>query len=256
MYKKLILSLLALTGLFSLNAMEERIPDLNEELKSVIIHLRESDDSARTFDFIQNLIEHGADINMSDDQGNNLLMQAIKEGNHFAVETLIRCGADVNWVNQTIERENPVFWAIKYDQPKILELLINRGADIYSEREEDYDTPLTYALHHKKFDMARLLINRGAFLYGNDDNGDSPLISAILHKQTNIVELLIEKGVDINEPDHLGNTPLMYAADAPSLEIVQLLVNHNANLNAQSSDIYFAATVTEFAAGILHCEER
>lgn len=254
--KKLILSLLVLTGFFDLNAMEERNPSTNEELKSVVTHLRETDDSARTCVLIQNLIENGADINAHDDQGNSLLMQMIKDGNYCAVETLIRCGADVNWVNQTIERENPVFWAIKYDQPDILKLLIDHNADIQSEREGDYDTPLTYALYHKKFDIARLLIHRGAFLYGNDDNGDAPLISAILHKQTDIVELLIEKGVDINEPDHLGNTPLMYAADAPSLEIVQLLVNHNANLNAQSSDIYFSATVTEFASGILHCEER
>lgn len=252
MNKKLILSFLALTGLFCLNAMDRKAA-ATATLKKVITQIRGVDES-RTH-FIQTLIEHGADINDSDDEGNSLLMQAIKEGNYIAVETLIHCGADVNWVNHSRRRENPVFWAIKYDQPKILELLVNSGADIYSDPEEDSFTPLTYAFHREQFDMARFLIDKGVNLHGTDKKGDSPLVAAILHKQKDIVELLIEKGVAIDEPDQLGNTPIMYAADAPSLEIVQLLFNHNASLDTISNE-HPGGTITEFAAGSLLCEHR
>jgi hypothetical protein len=96
------------------------------------------------------------------------------------------------------EPTGPVHMAALKGQIKILEILLNKGAD-----PDAYDstgrTPLHCALEGSRMDAFKLLIDRGVNVTRCDSKGLSPLRLAVEKGMEDAVVVLIEKGADPNK---------------------------------------------------------
>ncbi|XP_045467088.1 poly [ADP-ribose] polymerase tankyrase-1-like [Harmonia axyridis] len=118
-------------------------------------------------------------------------------------------------------------------------LLLKYGADVNAITDErnDFRTVLHYAVSSGNYDMINLVIKQGARLNyeeGYDFEKPSPLDLAILKGDPKIVELLIKSGADVNSSSPLIGSPLHVASADHILnryEILQMLLKAGANPN-------------------------
>jgi ankyrin repeat protein len=118
----------------------------------------------------------------------------------------------------------------------IVELLLDRGADIDHADDQNGQTPLVSAVAGLEPDIARMLIERGANVNKAAREGDSPLAVAAITKQASTASLLIERGAEIETKNAEGDTPLMYAGKSGASDIVKLLMERGAKIDAQAAD--------------------
>ncbi|KAJ5377952.1 uncharacterized protein N7496_005361 [Penicillium cataractarum] len=176
---------------------------------------------------VKTLIEHGADVNVQNRNGQKPLMMSLLYRNTSLAKLLIEQGADVNI--ETNGGETPLLIGIRGMEEEIVRLLIERGAEV-NARDDGGNTPLLMAVHWNREVIMRLLIERGADVNVRDAWGSTPLsIAAKRADGDAIVQLLIERGADVNARDDDGNTPLSEAMkNANGEAIVQLLIENGA----------------------------
>ncbi|GAB4541202.1 MAG: hypothetical protein Tsb0014_32910 [Pleurocapsa sp.] len=154
------------------------------------------------------------------------------------LKVLLENGADVNTPN--LNNHFPLFMAAASEQPKIVELMLNKGAKInYKDRENN--NVLLHALNRNyrlNSEIVRQLINAGVDVNAKNDQGLTPL-HLLVNKsdrfnrrddenfQTNI-ELLIKNGANINVKDSQGRTPLLIAKYHGNSELISLLKSYGA----------------------------
>ena len=109
---------------------------------------------------IEEAFKEGADVNMKNDNGAWFLLVASGHGNARMVNLLLEKGIDVN-ITDDYDYNNNNNTALstavinaKYD---IVELLIEKGADINKENNKGY-TPLIHAIRFEDYDIVQLLL--------------------------------------------------------------------------------------------------
>lgn len=165
-----------------------------------------NDPDSKVVEITELLLNHGADVNAINDDGETALMLASKQLRVNSVKTLLAYGADVNIKNNdgytaiSYTKESGHFDRIPQNidkEAKIIELL---------QRKWDNSTPnedLLYAVTDGDIEAARKALARGA-----DANFRSM------------------KG------QHKAGTVLMAAAASGNPAVVELLLKHGANVNA------------------------
>lgn len=90
------------------------------------------------------LVENGVEVNSRDILGGTPLTVAIEEGNNMAiVRLLLEYGADAKcWAG---DKRSPLIWAIEHGNQSIARMLLENGADIEDNEEEDGHTRLSRA---------------------------------------------------------------------------------------------------------------
>ena len=221
----------------------------------------EAAEAAETGDIkaVKQQLAEGADVNAEDEDEYPLhdekLYLAIKEGDIEAVKKELADGADVNSKNSdgtlqvysTVDQKwqtytgidfTPLDLAVVNGYKEIIELLIEKGADVNAE-DDDGNSPLHMAYRGEINELMvvngckeifELLIEKGADVNAKDDNGCSPLHTAYTKE---IAELFIANGADVEAKDYYGNTPLHFANSG---EIAELLIDNGAGVNAKNSD--------------------
>lgn len=91
---------------------------------------------------VSELIKNGADIDLADETGFTLLMQAAKEGDSYIVESLLSFGAKVNLRDR--DNGTALMEAAYHNSPSIVEMLLEHGADKEVKDKRGY-TALDYA---------------------------------------------------------------------------------------------------------------
>ena len=136
-------------------------------------------------DVVVELLELGADIHATDDEGGTALHAALQIGwtdyqhsNHYprldVLELLLERGANVNAL--TIRRVTPLHGAASQASVNAVALLIKLGADVNAVDEANR-TPLHEAAEQwNSADIMPLLIGQGADPNALDENGNSPLL--------------------------------------------------------------------------------
>ncbi len=98
---------------------------------------------------------------------NSLVIPAIRSGNKQMVKWLLENGADIDLRPEVGNPlyYTPIYAAITYDKPDILEFLCDSGAEMNSE-ESGSGTPLYYAVKSNKTACALVLVEKSAICKG------------------------------------------------------------------------------------------
>lgn len=170
--------------------------------------LMDNDDAA-----MRALIESGADINAKGLNDMTLLQWQVSRGDYGRVRRLLALGADPDIVGWG--KETATHLAAFRDSPAMLELLLDGGADPNAAGRRVGRTPIFNALAAKNRRNVELLIERGADVFRRDTSG-----STLLHytARTNYFEYVLrflELGVDPRELDDRGVTfqPAFFRTD-------------------------------------------
>lgn len=179
----------------------------------------------------QAALAEGANV-ASEDLGQTPLEVASKRGRTKIVRLLLDHGADVNSADNN--GNTPLMLAAKSimashyggSYAEVVELLLEKGANVHA-RDEKGSTALNWAMaSDSELDrtaIVKLLLDKGA-----DVNAKgyvwTPLISASYKGHTEVVRLLLDRGADIKPQDGDGHNALHYAAEQGHKEIEQLLL--------------------------------
>ncbi|MBW5397584.1 ankyrin repeat domain-containing protein, partial [Brachyspira pilosicoli] len=143
-----------------------------------------------------------------------------KNENSSAAEFLINNGADINVTNE--DGETPLMYASKLHNIKMVELLIQKGANINAF--DDYgNTALMYGVNN--LETVKLLVENGADV-NSQKGGSTALILACKPRRgrnIDVIKYLVSKNADINAQDHQGDTALnktFYHLNEGSIDIL------------------------------------
>ena len=194
------------------------------------------------FEIFKLLIENGADVNQTiwmeeKESFCPVIFMAIAYGFVDFVEYLIQKGADLTY--RCRNNLNCLFVAVSANNLEVAKLLlkhksIKRKIDV---KLKNYGhTALHVAIHLDHADMARLLLLNGASYVNSrmGTNGYSILHTASFWGHIDIIEDLLKKGADTEAKDHKGVTPLMVAVMFRKVEVIKCLLEYGANPNGKA----------------------
>jgi ankyrin repeat protein len=184
--------------------------------------------------FLKILIANGADVNTKYRGGETLLKSAAKTGKTEAIKLLLDGGADINEndngptaLHAMLNMRNS-----NYNQYRLskdtAELLLARGADVNLKDKFGW-TPLHFAAESADVNIIELLLDKGAEVNAKDDEaGFTALHHAVRLGKRNVAELLITRGADVNVKDKQGHTPL-YVAAGYDYQLAEFLIEKGAD---------------------------
>lgn len=140
------------------------------------------------------LISHYTNINITDNNGNTPLHTAVMYKNSYAIKKLIRSGAHINRANA--QGHTPLYYAVIQSNQSILEYLIAAGADIHQKQGGQ---PIIFVAiefcQPYQTGIITLLIEKGADIYSQYKQL-TPIRYAKKNNKPLFVELLKQKIAD------------------------------------------------------------
>jgi ankyrin repeat protein len=147
--------------------------------------------------------------------------------NPRVVEALLRCGADLNRINEA--GYTPLAVAAQDNsEPEVIETLVRFGADI-NHKNQHNQTPLILAILGNPNDSIckKLLSYNGVDIDALTDQGQSALLLAADLNKVDCVKMLLDHGANPNMMNKDGITPLNIAVGMNNYDIVKLLLQYN-----------------------------
>jgi ankyrin repeat protein len=169
-------------------------------------------------------------------------MLAVSNKRLGIVRLLLKCGADVNLVNNFGKT------ALFYADAECAELLINNNAslNVYTYWNA---SPLMEAVTCGDIHKVIVLLKHGADVNllgkrGGRHDGSTALLLAI-HACSNIqiIKLLLKHGANVNVPDRLGITAFIKAVMYKRMDIALLLKQHGADMDKVDNNGNSALTI-------------
>lgn len=169
------------------------------------IHLAAEWEDAGAAPLLEDLVRHGARIDVRDDEGATPVFVAGKQGTAAAIYTLQRLGADIS--ERNTELDTSLAFAACWGMTERAELLLNAGIDVHSLDSFGMNA-LAWAARGGHAEVVALLLQRGARPEVPDHQGWTPLFYAALHGSLRCVALLLEAGSDPRRRDEHGRSAL------------------------------------------------
>ena len=184
------------------------------------------------------LLDHGADVDIKNGQGNTPLMlclAAFKGKSEECIQALesiakllIEHGADVN-VQDATYFFTPLHFAIKNQRCDFVKYLISQGAS-FDIRDCMDGTALNHAAAGGSLEIVKTLVDAGCdidvFTYGNL----TPLLNALKHGHEDVALYLIEQGADTSTIDGSGRTCFTAAIEGKAFKIAKKLIEQGLEL--------------------------
>ena len=236
-------------------------------------------------DFAEFLIQHGAEVNLPDDNGRTSLHYAAMSGNPDLVEFLLNLGCNPNKL--TKKKETPLLFAAQYSGLETVQFLIEHGASIKAINWSLVETLIDQRRRQEKgyfdSDQEHIIALRAALglktpesLQSSDDDefeDEDEDYGGERYADTFDANDSTKKDKDDNsiiyDPDHIpisllprdsndaantdGMTALHFAAQNGDTEVVKYLIENGADIHAQ--DTILSRSAIHFAAenGNLDC---
>jgi len=159
----------------------------NSSNDTALISASERPDNAAVLNL---LLDHGARINHKNELGRTALIEAASIGCLQNCVLLVQQNADPNFI--TSEEESALTFAIVYEHPEVVKVLLDAGADVNWKNTQGW-TPLTYAVYSHNVEIVRLLLDAGADQNNVDASGESALDHANRNGLEAIARLLRDK---------------------------------------------------------------
>lgn len=250
-------------------AASPQLASEQEGTETYPLHVAAAHGQAEVLDI---LLEHGAQLNQTDDTGATALHEAARANQLATATALITAGTALD--TQTQRGKTPLHLT---DHPEIIRALLHAGANPHLQDRFE-QTPMKYLLNYAlRFKALRpiknaalttyvdegvsfpvtsdagrytlhtaalighavlldTLLTRGADPTMPNDNGGTLLHSATLGGMASIMERLIQEGADVNAANRYGLTPLFLAAMEGHSDLVERLIALGANPQHQASN--------------------
>ena len=152
-------------------------------------------------------------------------------GAHIAARELLNHGANSNISDST--GATALHHYTRYPNHEVNEHLLSAGVDI-DAKDHDLCTPLHWACRDSWSKSTRQLLLVDADCRARDHTRATPLHFAVKarYHECEVVTMLIKKRADVRSADFFRATPLHLAAQAGKLRRVLLLIRHEANPEA------------------------
>ncbi|HEX2729394.1 MAG TPA: ankyrin repeat domain-containing protein [Rubrobacteraceae bacterium] len=181
---------------------------------------------------VTRLLDEGASVDARDEAGRTALVAAAYENRLEVAKVLIKAGADVNAKDETEQSAYLISTAEVGDDPRLLRLTLNNGANIGSL--DSYNgTGLIRAADRGYVEVVEELLKTDIEVDHVNNLGWTALLEAIIlgggdAEHTEVVRLLVEAGADVNIADRDGVTPLEHARRRGYGAIIEILENAGA----------------------------
>jgi len=184
------------------------------------------------------LLDNGADVNMTDNEGQTPLDVAMQDRCLSAVEYLREHGARNNNF-----RPNIALAAYYYDIAKVKELL-DAGGDINSTDNGGW-TALHFAVAKGNKELTEFLIGNGADIDARESgHAIAPFHSAVTHGHKDTANLLLAKGANIDTSNINRTTALHIVARSYDKTMAKWLLEKGCSVNLMNRD---GKTALDFA---------
>ncbi len=211
--------------LLALGANPNRIYHNESLLKRAIRHEK--------LPFVKLFLAHHAKVDEeSKGYGNSNLEIAMSKKDLRYSRLLIAAGANVNRIKSS---SSPLIRAVEQVRPKLVQLLINAGADLKLSNYSQ-ETALHIATRKTDKHLMQILLKAGANPNARNRSRETPLLIAIKHKNEALIQILLSYKANINLANSFGQTPLHSAVLAQNLPITRLLLNKGATPNTNAQD--------------------
>lgn len=178
------------------------------------------------------LEELGIDVDVKNEDGSTALVQSILEDfDHKCVEILVKHGADVNAKYDYKCLLNIIMECDEEEcDDDLFQMFIDNGADVNVNDGEG--TPLIYAASRCYCKRMTTLLENCADVNARLNNGETALFQAAMcNGGLEAVRLLLKYGADVNIRCEVGYTALMEATRTNNLDIVKLLIERGTDIN-------------------------
>jgi ankyrin repeat protein len=190
---------------------------------------------------ISYLFEHGAKV--SEEEGESLLIEAISScyletfSDFALLDLLLNHGANINASDN--ESGTPLMSAISQNNKDLITYLLKKGADINAQ-DMNGRTALMIAAHNSIQDPNReklipSLLAQGADANGIDAGGRNAVHYAVDNCNIEIAQILLNAGADVNQNadggfgEIMSGSPLRGAVSRKDINGVKFLLGHGAN---------------------------
>eukprot|EP00013_Stygamoeba_regulata_P007642 CAMPEP_0177642866 /NCGR_PEP_ID=MMETSP0447-20121125/7847_1 /TAXON_ID=0 /ORGANISM="Stygamoeba regulata, Strain BSH-02190019" /LENGTH=1254 /DNA_ID=CAMNT_0019145117 /DNA_START=57 /DNA_END=3822 /DNA_ORIENTATION=+ len=190
--------------------------------------------ACKNFEITKALLEHGANVNEVDHQGNSLLHQALLQGEEECAVFLVGVGS--NCVSENRDHQTPVSLAVSRGHLLTLGALLDADRLIAMRQHTD-GSLLRLALKNQQYAAAKMLLAAGVNVDQDEDTttSDSILHLAIKEHDIGAVEFLLrESKANRGRENNAGDTPLHTAVRCDFKEGVALLLKPPVFLNVQN----------------------
>ena len=206
-----------------------------------------------TAEEVSKALYSGANINAQDAQGMTALMYAARDNADPTVMRVLLIAAaefqekgllqgwrgrlrsktiDVNDRNQ--EGMTALMFAVENNSPKIVQVLLNVGADANARDKQDMTVLMRAVMKKSSKEMVIMLLDDGADANARDKQGMTALMFAVENNSPEVVQVLLDAGADVNAKDQQKRTVLIRAVKKKSSpEMVKMLLSAGADVNAQ-----------------------
>ncbi|XP_065663270.1 uncharacterized protein LOC100211734 [Hydra vulgaris] len=170
--------------------------------------LAKSKDDNETIDlnFVDSLLQNGADINFSDKHGQTILHEIARGWHPDVAKFAIQHGADVNKADKTGRTVLHLAAAVDYDD--MVEFLVCNGANLGAKTYGELQTPMHYAAKNNAAASLKTMLRLGAFINDRDYKRRTPLFVAAETARADAARFLIEQGAPAGVYDSSG-TPCL-----------------------------------------------
>jgi ankyrin repeat protein len=178
------------------------------------------------------LLEHGADVNMTDDIGMGALDYSIANRQVEVLRELLKWEPQLDRVTSS----GDILLQIAADDASIVEMLLDAGANVELTNSSG-QTVFNVAVGKEKADVVRLLASRKVDIHHRDQYGWTPILDATgFVPNAEILRILVESGANLKDTLSAGQTPLHLAAISSNPEILKILLEFHGALDLEKRD--------------------
>ena len=180
------------------------------------------------------LLERGAEVDATDNDGNSILAHAAARGNESVVRILLDNGARTQCTNN--KGCTALHHASHNGHAMVIEKLIKYGAEVNGVDLDGFSS-LRNAIYNNHAQAVRALLEKGADPNLRGSDGLTPLAASVYMNSEEVVRLLvIAPGIDLEaRVDGRGRTALKLAVDKMFPGVAQILVRGGADIWARDN---------------------
>lgn len=197
------------------------------------------------------------DLNLRDNIGNYIINYVVIFNQPKLLELLIEKGARIDVTDA--DGRSLLYYPIKYNYYEIVKMLVEYntksvGISIHNIKDKKNNIALHYAIKYKNLKIVQLLLQFGSNPNSIDSDGNNSLHMAIFTRNYEICKSIINNNININSRTNIGETALHIAANLQDTKIFNLLIN-DLNIEIDPQDYEHEYTPLLYSVNISNIEQ-